>query len=68
LGAILSTIVVDVVRVTAGGLLPEPPLLLSLDWPLLLGGIGLFVLVATVVTMIVTWQAFRGPRAVRGTG
>jgi hypothetical protein len=68
LGAILSTIVVDVVRVTAGGLLPEPPLLLTLDWPLLLGGIGLFVLVATVVTMVVTWQALRGARAVRGTG
>jgi MFS family permease len=68
LGAILSTIVVDVVRVTAGGLLPEPPLLLSLDWPLLLGGIGLFVLAATVVVMILTRQALRGARAVRGTG
>ena len=43
LGAILSTIVVDVVRVTAGGQVPEPPLLLSFDWPLLLGAIGLFV-------------------------
>jgi hypothetical protein len=68
LGAILSTIVVDVVRVTAGGQLPEPPLLLSFDWPLLLGGIGLFVLVAIVVAMVVTWQALRGARAVRGTG
>ena len=62
LGAILSTIVVDVVRVTAGGQLPEPPLLLSFDWPLLLGGIGLFVLVAIAVAMVVTWQALRGPR------
>jgi hypothetical protein len=68
LGAILSTIVVDVVRVTAGGQLPEPPLLLSFDWPLLLGAIGLFVLVAIVVAMVVTWQALRGTRAVRGTG
>ena len=68
LGAILSTIVVDVVRVTAGGLFPEPPLLLSFDWPLLLGAIGLFVLVATIVLMFVTWQALRGARAVRGTG
>jgi MFS family permease len=68
LGAILSTIVVDVVRVTAGGEPPEPPLLLSFDWPLLLGGIGLFVLVAIVVAMVVTWQALRGARAVRGTG
>jgi MFS family permease len=68
LGAILSTIVVDVVRVTAGGDPPEPPLLLSFDWPLLLGGIGLFVLVAIVVAMVVTWQALRGARAVRGTG
>jgi hypothetical protein len=68
LGAILSTIVVDVVRVTAGGELPEPPLLLSFDWPLLLGGIGLFVLVAIVVAMVVTWQALRGARTVRGTG
>ena len=63
LGAILSTIVVDVVRVTAGGELPEPPLLLSFDWPLLLGGIGLFVLVAIVVAMVVTWQALRGAAA-----
>jgi hypothetical protein len=68
LGAILSTIVVDVVRVTAGGELPEPPLLLSFDWPLLLGGIGLFVLVAIVVAMVVTWQALRGAGAVRGAG
>jgi hypothetical protein len=68
LGAILSTIVVDVVRVTAGGQLPEPPLLLSLDWPLLLGGIGLFVLVAIVVAMVITWQALRGAGAVRGAG
>jgi hypothetical protein len=68
LGAILSTIVVDVVRVTAGGQLPEPPLLLSFDWPLLLGGIGLFVLVAIVVAMAVTWQALRGSGAVRGAG
>ena len=67
LGAILSRIVVDVVRVTAGGELPEPPLLLSFDWPLLLGGIGLFVLVAIVVSMVVTWQALRGA-APRGTG
>jgi hypothetical protein len=68
LGAILSTIVVDVVRVTAGGQLPEPPLLLSFDWPLLLGGLGLFVLIAIGVAMVVTWQALRGAGAVRGTG
>ena len=68
LGAILSTIVVDVVRVTAGGQLPEPPLLLSFDWPLLLGGVGLFVLIAAVLAVVVTWQAFRGTRPVRATG
>jgi hypothetical protein len=68
LGAILSTIVVDVVRVTAGGQLPEPPLLLSFDWTLLLGGLGLFVLLAIGVAMVVTWQALRGAAAVRGTG
>jgi ABC-type antimicrobial peptide transport system permease subunit len=64
LGAILSTLVVDVVRITAGGELPEPPLLLSFDWPLLLGGVGLFVLVAGVMAMAVTWQALRGTRPV----
>ena len=55
LPAILSTIVVDVVRVTAGAQLPEPPLLLSFDRPLLLGkASGLFVLVAIGVAMVVT--------------
>jgi hypothetical protein len=68
LGAILSTIVVDVVRVTAGGELPEPPLLLSVNWSLLFGGIGLFVLLAAALAMVITWQALRGTRPVRAAG
>lgn len=68
LGAILSTIVVDVVRITAGGQLPEPPLLLSVDWVLLLGAIGVFVLVAVILAIVISWQALRGPRPMRAAG
>lgn len=68
LGAILSTIVVDVVRITAGGQLPEPPLLLSFDWPLLAGAMGLFVLGAAALVMVLTWQALRGDSPMRAGG
>jgi hypothetical protein len=37
-GVVLSLLVVETVRVALGDARPDPPLVLDLDWPLLLGG------------------------------
>jgi hypothetical protein len=60
LGAVLSLLVVSVVLVTAGGALPEPPLVLAVDWPLLVAGVAGFLLAAALLTSSLTWHAFRG--------
>ena len=49
-GVVLGALVVDVVTVTAGATNPDPPLVLTFDWPLLaLGFAALVVLAATLV-------------------
>jgi hypothetical protein len=51
LGAILSALVISLVSVTAGSAKPEPPLLLSLDVPLLAAAaVGYVLLAALLVT------------------
>jgi ABC-type antimicrobial peptide transport system permease subunit len=48
-GAILVTLVSSVVAVTAGATTPLPPLVVSLDWPLLALGCAAFALSAGVI-------------------
>jgi hypothetical protein len=55
-GAILVTLVSDVVSVTAGATTPLPPLVVSLDWPLLLLGGCAFAVAAAV---FVSWATTR---------
>jgi hypothetical protein len=51
-GAAMSALVVDLVALTANATAPEPPLLLSVDWRLLLIGLGGYlVLAASLVTL-----------------
>ncbi len=59
LAAVLSVLVVAVVLVTADGRLPEPPLLLSIDWPLVLGGLAAYVLCAWGLVALTTRTALR---------
>ena len=48
-GAILVTLVSSVVSVTAGATTPVPPLVVSLDWPVLFLGLVVFVVAAGLV-------------------
>jgi hypothetical protein len=48
-GAILVSLVSSVVSVTAGATTPVPPLVVSLDWPLLFLGFVAFVVAASLV-------------------
>jgi hypothetical protein len=59
LAAVLSVLVVDIVLVTANGGLPEPPLLLSIDVPLLALGLLAYLACAAGLVSIMTWNAFR---------
>ena len=59
LGVVLSVLVVDAVLVTANGRLPEPPLLLSVDWPVLLVGLAVYLACAAGLVSFLTWNAFR---------
>ena len=62
-GAVLSTLVVGVVRLTAGADTPVPPLRLDLDWTLLAAAFAVYVLAAAALVGLVTWAAFRAPVA-----
>ena len=59
LGAVLSVLVVAAVLITANGGVPEPPLLLSVDWTLLGAGLLAYLACALVLVSLVTWNAFR---------
>ena len=59
LAAVLSVLVVAVVLVTANGRLPEPPLLLDVDWPLVLAGLAAYLLAAAGLVSLATRSAFR---------
>ena len=59
-GALLSLLVVDLVRVTANAARPEPPLLVSVDWPVVGLAVAAYVAVAGAVVAFATWRAFGG--------
>ena len=59
LAAVLSVLVVAVVLVTANGRLPEPPLVLSIDWPLVLAGLGAYLACAAGLVSLTTRSALR---------
>lgn len=59
LAAALSVLVVDVVLVTANGRLPEPPLLLTIDWPLVLAGLAAYLVCATGLVSLATRAVLR---------
>jgi hypothetical protein len=61
LGAILSALVISLVSVTAGSAKPEPPLLLSLDLPLLATAAAAYVLLAAVLVTVATALRGRAP-------
>jgi len=62
-GAVLSTLVVSVVRLTAGADTPVPPLRLDIDWTLLVVALAAYSVAAALLVGIVTWAAFRSPVA-----
>ena len=64
-GAILAILIVALVTLTAGAISPEPPLLLGVDWPVLLLGFVVYAALAAVVVGIATRRAFRGDVAGR---
>ncbi len=64
-GAALSSLVIDLVKVTANATEPEPPLVASPGWALLAIALGAYVLVSAVVVAGVTRHAFRAPSAGR---
>ena len=62
-GAVLSTLVVGVVRLTAGADTPVPPLRLDLDWTLLAAALAAYAVAAAALVGLITWAAFRAPVA-----
>ncbi len=61
LGTILSALVISLVSVTAGAAKPEPPLLLSLDLPLLAAATAGYILVAALLVAAVTATRGQAP-------
>jgi hypothetical protein len=61
LGALLSALVISLVSVTAGSAKPEPPLLLSLDLPLLGAAVIGYVLLAALLVTAATALRGRAP-------
>jgi hypothetical protein len=59
-GIIMSLLVVETVRIALGDSTPDPPLVLDLDWPLLLGG---FVGVGTAIAVVADGVARRQLRS-----
>ena len=69
LGAILSSLVISLVSVTASAAEPEPPLQLSLDVPLLLLSALVYVVLATLLVLGATSLRGRAPeRAAEAAG
>jgi hypothetical protein len=61
LGAVLSTLVISLVAVTAGATEPEPPLRLALDLPLLAAAAAGYVLIAAAIVGFATRTRGRAP-------
>ena len=66
-GAVLSALVVDLIVLTANAAAPQPPLLLALSWPVVLGALVLYVLLAVAIAVAGTARAFRSRSAGRLT-
>ena len=64
-GVALGALVLNLVKLTAGALPAQPPLVLSVDWPLLLLAVAAFALLAVGIVVLVTWAAFRSASAGR---
>ena len=62
-GAVLSTLVVGVVRLTAGADTPVPPLRLDVDWTTLGAALAAYAVAAALLVGLVSWAAFRAPAA-----
>ena len=60
-GAILSLLVVDLVRLTANAARPQPPLLVAVDWPVVALAVGAYALAAVLLVGLATARAFRAP-------
>ena len=67
LGLALSSLVLAVVLLTANATEPVPPLVLTIDWPLLLGLLAVTLALSALVVAAVTARAFRGREAGRYT-
>jgi hypothetical protein len=61
LGAILSSLVISLVSVTASAAEPEPPLRLALDWPLLLVAAAAYAVAAVGLVGLATVLRGRSP-------
>ena len=64
-GAVLSALVVALVRVTANATEPQPPLVLTLDWGLVAIGLCAFLALSAALVAGATWRAFRAESAGR---
>jgi len=64
-GVALGALVLDLVKLTAGALPAQPPLILSVDWMLLLLAVAAFALLAVGIVALVTWAGFRSASAGR---
>ena len=64
-GAILGLLVVSLVRLTANAARPEPPLLVTVDWPVVVLAIVAYAVVAALLVGIATARAFRSPAPAR---
>jgi len=64
-GAVLAALILAVVTLTAGAGSPEPPLLLGLNWPVLLLGLLVYFLAAALVVGAATRRAFHADVAGR---
>ena len=64
-GVALGALVLQLVKLTAGSLPAQPPLVLSIDWALLLLAVAAFALVAVGIVALVTWAGFRSSSAGR---
>jgi hypothetical protein len=60
-GAVLGLLVVSLVRLTANAARPEPPLLVTVDWPVVLLAIAAYAVAAALLVGIATARAFRAP-------
>jgi hypothetical protein len=64
-GAVLAALIVALVTLTAGAVSPEPPLLLGVDWVVLLLGLAGYAALVTALVAIATRRAFHADVAGR---